>query len=196
MPPGAAAWHWCCRWQNIRSTPMRIVFDLARRPGAVVRSLGGGYSPASVYARRGFTWGDNAPAAENHPSTNVRFASASYDSPSWRNAGRSIWRWHGSTGSGCARTSCSRSWQKYSVRRSVADQRPGPDDLQRWFLRRARQGQHRPYPRHMAPRAGTQPFQFDDPRLTQMLFRYRARNYPDSLSAAERTEWDEYPRSA
>ena len=35
-------------------------------------------------------------------------------------------------------------------------------------------------------------FQFDDPRLTQMLFRYRARNYPDSLSAAERADWDEF----
>lgn len=35
-------------------------------------------------------------------------------------------------------------------------------------------------------------FQFDDPRLTQMLFRYRARNYPDSLSEPERADWNEY----
>ena len=30
---------------------------------------------------------------------------------------------------------------------------------------------------------------FDDPRLDEMLFRYRARNYPDSLDADERTRW-------
>ena len=32
---------------------------------------------------------------------------------------------------------------------------------------------------------------FADPRLPLMLFRYRARNYPDTLSAKERSAWDE-----
>lgn len=31
---------------------------------------------------------------------------------------------------------------------------------------------------------------FHDPRLPLMLFRYRARNYPETLSAAERDAWD------
>ncbi len=31
---------------------------------------------------------------------------------------------------------------------------------------------------------------FADPRLPQMLFRYRARNWPETLSAEERDEWD------
>lgn len=30
---------------------------------------------------------------------------------------------------------------------------------------------------------------FDDPRLAEMLFRYRARNYPNSLTQAERARW-------
>lgn len=31
---------------------------------------------------------------------------------------------------------------------------------------------------------------FEDPRLPEMLFRYRARNWPQSLSKEERTRWD------
>jgi len=33
---------------------------------------------------------------------------------------------------------------------------------------------------------------FDDNRLEEMLFRYRARNYPDTLSSDERQQWDAY----
>ncbi|MEJ1376726.1 MAG: exodeoxyribonuclease I [Candidatus Sedimenticola sp. (ex Thyasira tokunagai)] len=33
---------------------------------------------------------------------------------------------------------------------------------------------------------------FDDSRLPEMLFRYRARNWPDTLSGGERAEWNEY----
>ena len=33
---------------------------------------------------------------------------------------------------------------------------------------------------------------FEDKRLPEMLFRYRARNYPDSLSLEERANWEEY----
>ncbi len=36
---------------------------------------------------------------------------------------------------------------------------------------------------------------FNDARLPEMLFRYRARNYPDTLSADERAQWDEFRRS-
>jgi exodeoxyribonuclease-1 len=35
-------------------------------------------------------------------------------------------------------------------------------------------------------------FPFEDPRLEEMLFRYRARNYPASLDAQERARWEEY----
>ena len=35
-------------------------------------------------------------------------------------------------------------------------------------------------------------FPFDDPRLPEMLFRYRARNYPQTLSAQEQSQWEEY----
>lgn len=35
-------------------------------------------------------------------------------------------------------------------------------------------------------------FVFEDARLTEMLFRYRARNYPESLSADEQLQWQEY----
>ncbi len=35
-------------------------------------------------------------------------------------------------------------------------------------------------------------FPFADDRLPEMLFRYRARNYPDSLSAEEKGQWEEY----
>jgi exodeoxyribonuclease-1 len=35
-------------------------------------------------------------------------------------------------------------------------------------------------------------FPFEDARLPEMLFRYRARNYPQTLSADERARWEEY----
>ena len=37
--------------------------------------------------------------------------------------------------------------------------------------------------------------QFDDPRLPEMLFRYRARNWPQSLSQEERKRWEEFRRN-
>jgi exodeoxyribonuclease-1 len=37
-----------------------------------------------------------------------------------------------------------------------------------------------------------QRFAFEDPRLPEMLFRYRARNWPDTLSEEEREGWDSY----
>ena len=38
-------------------------------------------------------------------------------------------------------------------------------------------------------RLGETDFGFDDPRYTELLFRYRARNWPDSLDAGERARW-------
>ncbi|MDG2046878.1 MAG: exodeoxyribonuclease I [Halioglobus sp.] len=35
-------------------------------------------------------------------------------------------------------------------------------------------------------------FVFEDQRLPEMLFRYRARNYPDSLTSQEYAEWEEF----
>jgi exodeoxyribonuclease-1 len=35
---------------------------------------------------------------------------------------------------------------------------------------------------------------FEDERLKELLFRYRARNWPATLSGAERSRWDEYRR--
>jgi exodeoxyribonuclease-1 len=36
------------------------------------------------------------------------------------------------------------------------------------------------------------PFQFEDERLTVLLFRYRARNYPHTLSTDEQQKWQQY----
>ncbi|GAB3384260.1 exodeoxyribonuclease I [Lysobacter fragariae] len=41
---------------------------------------------------------------------------------------------------------------------------------------------------------GTKQFAFRDPRLPELLFRYRARNWPQTLSASERERWDAYRR--
>ncbi|CAA9889775.1 Exodeoxyribonuclease I [Candidatus Methylobacter favarea] len=38
-------------------------------------------------------------------------------------------------------------------------------------------------------------FQFSDIRLAEMLFRYRARNYPETLNIYERLKWDEFCRN-
>jgi exodeoxyribonuclease-1 len=38
-------------------------------------------------------------------------------------------------------------------------------------------------------RLGTTDFAFEDARLPELLFRYRARNFPDTLSDAERERW-------
>ena len=35
-------------------------------------------------------------------------------------------------------------------------------------------------------------FPFEDSRLPEMLLRYRARNFPHSLAAAEQAQWDEF----
>jgi exodeoxyribonuclease-1 len=40
----------------------------------------------------------------------------------------------------------------------------------------------------------SQDWPFDDARLPELLFRYRARNFPDSLSPAERQRWQEFCR--
>ena len=37
-----------------------------------------------------------------------------------------------------------------------------------------------------------QSFAFEDARLPEMLFRYRARNFPGSLSAEESAQWEEF----
>ena len=41
---------------------------------------------------------------------------------------------------------------------------------------------------------GMRAFGFEDPRLAELLFRYRARNWPDTLDAAEREQWDAFRR--
>ncbi|GAB2781314.1 exodeoxyribonuclease I [Halomonas shantousis] len=39
---------------------------------------------------------------------------------------------------------------------------------------------------------GDTAFAFQDPRLEEMLFRYRARSYPDTLSSEEQGQWENY----
>ena len=52
-----------------------------------------------------------------------------------------------------------------------------------------------PQVRSTPPEAlGLANFAFRDPRLPELLFRYRARNWPATLSAAERERWDAYRR--
>ncbi len=41
---------------------------------------------------------------------------------------------------------------------------------------------------------GTRPFVFVDPRYTELLFRYRARNWPQTLSADDAERWNEFRR--
>ncbi|HBD20573.1 MAG TPA: exodeoxyribonuclease I, partial [Arenimonas sp.] len=36
---------------------------------------------------------------------------------------------------------------------------------------------------------------FDDPRFAELLLRYKARNWPEALSADERARWDDYRRT-
>jgi len=42
---------------------------------------------------------------------------------------------------------------------------------------------------------GTQTWRFEDKRLPEMLFRYRARNYPETLNADEQAQWLEHCRA-
>ncbi|MBD3656705.1 exodeoxyribonuclease I [Marinobacter sp.] len=39
---------------------------------------------------------------------------------------------------------------------------------------------------------GEQTLRFDDPRLEEMLFRYRARNYPETLISEEQEQWEQF----
>ncbi|CAD5106004.1 exodeoxyribonuclease I [Zestomonas carbonaria] len=43
-------------------------------------------------------------------------------------------------------------------------------------------------------RLGQGDWLFDDPRLTELLFRYRARNFPETLQADEQQRWQEFCR--
>jgi exodeoxyribonuclease-1 len=45
-----------------------------------------------------------------------------------------------------------------------------------------------------AQHLGDREFGFRDPRLTELLFRYRARNWPETLALDERARWNEYRR--
>jgi exodeoxyribonuclease-1 len=45
------------------------------------------------------------------------------------------------------------------------------------------------------PALGARDFAFQDARLPELLFRYRARNWPDTLTSAERERWDAYRRT-
>ncbi|WP_374011750.1 exodeoxyribonuclease I [Pseudoxanthomonas koreensis] len=45
-----------------------------------------------------------------------------------------------------------------------------------------------------ATELGTRVFDFRDARLPELLFRYRARNWPDTLAPTERERWDDYRR--
>jgi len=45
-----------------------------------------------------------------------------------------------------------------------------------------------------ADELGTQTWNFDDKRLTEMLFRYRARNYPETFNQDELAQWIEHCR--
>ncbi len=38
----------------------------------------------------------------------------------------------------------------------------------------------------------TQPFDFHDPRLTELLFRYKARNFPEALNGEEQERWKKF----
>jgi exodeoxyribonuclease-1 len=42
---------------------------------------------------------------------------------------------------------------------------------------------------------GAKAFGFRDPRLPELLFRYRARNWPETLSLSEQARWSEYRRA-
>ena len=42
---------------------------------------------------------------------------------------------------------------------------------------------------------GARAFGFRDPRLVELLFRYRARNWPGTLDADEQARWDDYRRT-
>jgi exodeoxyribonuclease-1 len=46
-----------------------------------------------------------------------------------------------------------------------------------------------------AEQLANHPFQFQDPRLTVLLFRYRARNYPHTLSTEEQQKWQQYSQN-
>ncbi len=41
---------------------------------------------------------------------------------------------------------------------------------------------------------GAREFAFSDPRMPELLFRYRARNWPHTLTQVERQRWDDYRR--
>ena len=59
------------------------------------------------------------------------------------------------------------------------------------------EGDKRKFPavRSLPPTAlGRHDFAFKDPRMAELLFRYRARNWPDTLDEAERQRWDDYRR--
>ncbi|MFZ5960667.1 exodeoxyribonuclease I [Pseudomonas knackmussii] len=43
-------------------------------------------------------------------------------------------------------------------------------------------------------RLGKEQWPFDDPRLGELLFRYRARNFPETLSGLEQEQWREFCR--
>jgi exodeoxyribonuclease-1 len=71
--------------------------------------------------------------------------------------------------------------------------RSNPDlQLYDGFIKRGDEGQFAAIRAATAEELANHTWSFEDKRLPELLFRYRARNFPDSLSAAERAQWQEH----
>ena len=71
--------------------------------------------------------------------------------------------------------------------------RSNPDlQLYDGFIKRGDEGQFPAVRVATAEELANHSWSFEDKRLPELLFRYRARNFPDSLSAAERAQWQEH----
>ncbi len=84
-------------------------------------------------------------------------------------------------------------WGEVYKRESAAETPDVDEDLYGGFIgpedRRALQRLRSMSPEQLSQRAAEGKLSFNDPRLDELVFRYRARNWPDSLNASEHERW-------
>ena len=102
--------------------------------------------------------------------------------------------WNASSGAADLAEKVRRVFTRAGATKARAADRRGARDLRRLLRRRRSSAVRRSAP-HACRGAGTRAFAFRDPRCAELLFRYRARNWPDTLDAAERHRWSDWRRT-
>ena len=198
--PNAAAWRWSCRWHYIRLNPNSvIVYDLDADPAALLEL------DAEDIADRVFTpRGDLPEDIERIPLKTVQANKSPALAPLSVLAGvdtariglecRTLPRASGNFAPGRRLDGKSASGLQREARRRRKD-RSRTGAVSRRYPAMRTSACATTCASRRQPSLARATFRFAISRYPELLFRYRARNFPASLSPPEATRWDEFRRA-